>query len=134
MNRELESEPNFKPKKLSASARNLLLRHSWPGNVRELLNTLRSATVWASGETIGAESIRESIAEPEFVAGAGDPVLGRSLDEPIDLQELLDDVAQHYLKRALTAAGGNKSRAASLVGFKHYQTFSNWLEKYRIGK
>ncbi len=43
--------PGFKDKKLSAGARNLLLRHPWPGNVRELFNTLSRAAIWTPVKT-----------------------------------------------------------------------------------
>ena len=39
-------------------------------------------------------------------------------------------VASHYLEQAMKASGGNKTRAAELVGLPNYQTFSNWLSKY----
>jgi transcriptional regulator with PAS, ATPase and Fis domain len=41
-------------------------------------------------------------------------------------------VARHYLERALAEAGGNKTKAASLVGLPSYQTLTNWLKRYRI--
>ena len=41
-------------------------------------------------------------------------------------------VARHYLSRALEETGGNKSRAARLVGLPSYQTFTNWIKKYGV--
>ena len=38
---------------LSASAQRALAAHHWPGNVRELMNTIRRASLMASGEEIG---------------------------------------------------------------------------------
>lgn len=126
------SEPGFVPKKLSAVARNRLLKHSWPGNIRELLNTLRSATVWTSGETIGVESVEESILQPEDRASTHESVLGRPVEDGVKLQELIDEVARHYLRRALDAAAGNKTHASRMLGFNNYQTFSNWLERLGV--
>ena len=40
INKESESEPGYKHKKISAGAKNLMLQYDWPGNVRELQNTL----------------------------------------------------------------------------------------------
>ena len=49
INAESATEPGYQGKQLSASARNIMLRHFWPGNVRELANTLRRAAIWAGG-------------------------------------------------------------------------------------
>jgi DNA-binding NtrC family response regulator len=48
------------------------------------------------------------------------------------LQQAINEVAQHYLRKALEQAHGNKSEAAKLVGLPSYQTFTNWLKKYGI--
>jgi DNA-binding NtrC family response regulator/tetratricopeptide (TPR) repeat protein len=49
------------PWRLSAEAQAMLMRHAWPGNVRELENVLRSASVFADGEVIGAHDLSELI-------------------------------------------------------------------------
>jgi DNA-binding NtrC family response regulator len=43
--------------------------------------------------------------------------------------ELIAEVERHYIKRALTAAHGNKSQAARLLGLGSYQTFTNWAKR-----
>jgi hypothetical protein len=45
---------------------------------------------------------------------------------------LLNDVAHHYLSRAMVEAGGVKKKAAELVGLASYQTLSNWLTRYKV--
>jgi len=130
INRESGTEPGYKNKNLSVSARKLMLRHGWPGNVRELLNTLRRAAIWCDGEEIGADDVREALL-PEN-ADAEDSVLGQPLGDSCNLQKILDIVARHYLERALEEANGNKTVAAKLIGLPSYQTFSNWLVKYKI--
>lgn len=130
VNREAATEPGYQEKKLSAGARNLVLAHPWPGNVRELLNTLKRAAIWSDGSTISAEDVREALLP---VPGAQRmDVLGRPLGAGLNLQELLKEVAKHYLGRALDEAAGNKTRAAELVGAPSYQTLSNWLKKYEV--
>ena len=59
-------------------------------------------------------------------------ILDRPLGEGLQLQGILAEVASHYLKRALREAGGNKSRAARLLGLAIYQTFDNWMKKYGL--
>jgi transcriptional regulator with PAS, ATPase and Fis domain len=44
----------------------------------------------------------------------------------------MEKLAQHYLKRALVEVNGSKTKAAELLGFSNYQTFTNWLKKYRV--
>jgi len=130
INKESVNELGYKHKKISSAAKNLMLQHAWPGNVRELQNTLRRAAIWSSGATIDLEDIRDAmlpVAHP-----SDDGLLGKSVADGINLMNLMEKLAQHYLKRALAETNGNKSRAAKLLGFSNYQTFTNWLKKYRV--
>ncbi|MEY4580358.1 MAG: hypothetical protein RL701_5061 [Pseudomonadota bacterium] len=127
VNGEGEAEPGYKEKKLSAGAKNLIQGHSWPGNVRELHNTLRRAALWSEGTTISAEDMREALLPT--AASTRRDLLDQPLGNGFNIQELLDKVRGHYLRRALTEAQGNKTKAAELVGLPSYQTFSNWLAK-----
>lgn len=130
INTEASSQPGYKHKKLDVSARNILLRHGWPGNVRELHNTLLRASIWASGDQINSEDIAESLAVT--VAPASETVLGRPLNDPISLPDLLNTVSRHYLLRAMAETHGNKTEAARLLGLGSYQTLTNWLQKYEV--
>jgi len=132
INAESQSEPGFKPKRLSPGARNAILGYRWPGNVRELFNTLRRAAIWTPGDTIRTQDFREALLESTRPASTD--VLGRPLGGEFDLQALMADVARHYLERALVEAHGNKSEAARLVGLPSYQTLTNWLERYGVEK
>lgn len=130
LNAGASHQPGQPHKKLDVAARNLLLRHSWPGNVRELTNTLLRASIWAGGERITARDVTESIALS--VPDRRDAVLGKSLDQPISLPEIMGVVAKHYLERAMAQTHDNKSEAARLLGLGSYQTLTNWLQKYRV--
>lgn len=130
VNGEARNDPGFQEKKLSAGARKVLLAHPWPGNVRELVNTLRRAAIWTDGATISTEDAREALL-PATSTSAQD-ILGRTMGGSFDLRELMDEVARHYLTRAMQEAHGNKSKATELVGFSNYQTLSNWLDKYEV--
>jgi transcriptional regulator with PAS, ATPase and Fis domain len=130
VNEESREEPGFKHKKITASARNLLLQHPWPGNVRELLNTLRRAAIWAEGESIRSEDIREALIPVASVKESD--ILNRPIEEGLNLQELMGGVARHYLSRALDDAHGNKTQAAKMLGLSNYQTLTNWLNKYGL--
>jgi transcriptional regulator with GAF, ATPase, and Fis domain len=117
-------------KKISAAARNILLSHPWPGNVRELLNTLLRASVWTVDETIQAEDVREALFSVD--SQEREHVLNRSIGEGFNIQDVIGEVACHYLSRAMTEAGGNKSKASKLLGLPNYQTLTNWLVKYDL--
>ena len=130
INEESTHEPGFSHKKLSASARNLLLKHSWPGNVRELFSTLLRAAIWSPGATIGSNDITAALL-PVAAAQSSD-VLNRPLGEGLNLAEMITTVARHYLSRAMEEAHGNKTKAAELLGLPSYQTLTNWLKKYGL--
>jgi transcriptional regulator with PAS, ATPase and Fis domain len=130
INRESIAEPGYKQKKISSGAKNLMLQYDWPGNVRELQNTLRRAAIWTTGTDIEAEDIREAMLP--IVNHTNDSLLHKPLSDGINLPELMEILAQHYLNRALQEANGNKTRAAELVGLPSYQTFSNWTKKYNV--
>lgn len=130
INSEAASQPGYKHKTLSVSAKNLLIGHSWPGNVRELHNTLLRASIWASGDKITADDVSASLAVT--MPPRSESVLGRSLESGISLPDLIAAVARHYLERAMAQTHGNKSEASRLLGLGSYQTLSNWLQKYGI--
>jgi transcriptional regulator with GAF, ATPase, and Fis domain len=132
VNEESREDPGYVAKRLAPGARNLLLAHAWPGNVRELYNTLLRAALWTSGDSIRAEDVRDAL-----LPSARDPnraVLGRPLGEGFDLQAVMSEVARHYLGRALDEAQGSKTGAARLLGLPSYQTLTNWLARYGVGK
>ena len=132
INRESGNEPGYRRKKISASARNLLLQHSWPGNVRELQNTLTRAAVWSVDEELGEEDIREALL-PAPSSGKGmDAILNQPLAQGIDLPGIMKTVAVHYLERGLSESHENKTKAAKLLGLPSYQTLTNWLKKYGL--
>ena len=129
INRESEGQPGYKHKQLSAGAKNLLLNHHWPGNIRELQNTLRRAMVWSDGEILTQADIEEAIL-PGF-GNRGEGILNRPLGAGVSLRDLIDEVAKHYLSRALKESN-TKKEAAELVGLPSPQTFTNWAKKHGV--
>ena len=132
INRENQDEPGLEPKRLSPSARNILLQHNWPGNVREFMNTLHRAVIWSDGQVLDAEDIKEALL-PAVEGGQHQDILNMSLDSEIDLPEIIGMVAGHYIQRALEKTGGNRTKAAKLLGLNNYQTLNNWMDKYKLG-
>ena len=87
-----------------------LLAHDFPGNIRELENLLEGAAALSQGGSIRREDLQwlpHSGPErlEEAPSGAGE-------DEIPDLRAL----EERHIRRVLRLAGGNKSRAARLLG------------------
>jgi DNA-binding NtrC family response regulator len=132
INEQSASEPGYIHKALSPAAKNFLLQRSWPGNVRELENTLRRAAVWSEGAQITEQDVLDAAFATPSPAFQIDGILGRSLEEGVDLQGIIAEVARHYISRAIEQAEGNKTKAAELVRLPSYQTLSNWMARYDV--
>lgn len=132
INNDAKNQPGYQEKSLSAAARNLLIQMPWPGNVREIHNTLQRAAVWSVEAVIELQDIREALLP--IPSHQADDILGRHLGNGLSLPDLIQDVARHYLKRAMEQAAGNKTVAAELVGLPSYQTLTNWLNRYGLGE
>ncbi|MER3424345.1 MAG: two-component system response regulator, partial [Nitrospiraceae bacterium] len=88
----------------------LLQRYSWPGNVRELENAIERAVSLAHGPLILPEDLPESVRDfkPLSVIQTG----SASTEALITLEEM----EKRYLARVLRETGGNKVRAAKILG------------------
>jgi transcriptional regulator with GAF, ATPase, and Fis domain len=86
-----------------------LLGHDFPGNIRELENLLEGAAALSQGGTIRREDL-------QWLPAAADPLVA-SLAAPGE-EEIPDQRAleERHIRRVLRLAGGNKSRAARLLG------------------
>ncbi len=132
VNHELLDDPNASKRKLSVSARKIAIKHSWPGNVREMLNTIRRVVLWSDEEVITKEEIEHALL-PDFKShGVGDQILSEDLSQPIDLDGVISKVAKHYLSEAMKHTGGNKAKAAKVLGLNSATTLNNRLKKYDV--
>ncbi|MFC1585748.1 sigma 54-interacting transcriptional regulator, partial [Fibrobacterota bacterium] len=130
VNQESETEPGYKHKNISVSARNLMVQYSWPGNVRELLNTLRRAALWTDNLTISKEDIQGSIIHgPEEITA---DIMQKPLGNGFSIENTRDEMVAAYIKRAMKEAHDNKTKAAELLGIKNYQTLNNWMKKVNL--
>jgi len=105
-----------RPKKLSKKAAKKLAGYSWPGNVRQLKNVVESALVLGDGREIRPEDL--ILPEKSNLPGMGDW-------DPISLQEL----EREHVLRVLEHTGGNKKRAAELLGIERCTLYSK-LKNY----
>ncbi len=97
------------PWKLSAAAWDLFRRYSWPGNLRELAETLAQARRHAATETIDCLDLPAAL---RHALQAAAPLPERGL--PLD--RILEQVERRLLELALQRTGGNRGRAAELLG------------------
>ncbi len=128
---------------ISRDAREWLLAHPWPGNVRELRNAIERAILLCDGGLIARAHLPASLAlgvttHAHALAGAGHvgangaangTANGSRSGEPDGMN--LDIVERGLVVRALSESGGNKSKAARLLGLSRAQLY--WrIEKYGL--
>src|SRR4030042_4924486 len=92
---------------VSKDALKLLLNYSWPGNVRELENVIQRAMTLSQHEVILPEDL------PATVIQTPDKKL---VEKALEENFTLDQLEKGYIKRVLIEAGGNKSKAAEILG------------------
>jgi len=117
------AERNAKPGiELSTTGAEKLMAYNWPGNVRELENCMEHAVALARFDQITVEDLPEKIRAyraERFVVAANDPTEIVTMDE----------LERRYILRVLSLVGGNKSRAAQVLGFDR-RTLYRKLERY----
>jgi len=107
---------------IAPAALDALTAYRWPGNVRELRNVIEHAVMLGTGDLIEVGDL------PSEISGsspAPPPVAG----EPITLPQPFDELERHNLLAALAVTGGNKTRAARLLGIDRV-TLYNRLRKH----
>ena len=95
------------PLRLSAAAVETLQAYDWPGNVRELENALERAAVLSHGGEIEREALPARI-----TAQKAAPLVSDRLP-PNPPMEIIERAYIHWV---LGAEGGNKTRAAEVLG------------------
>jgi two-component system response regulator HydG len=114
---------------LSPEALQCVLAYDWPGNVRELENALERAAVLARGEVIAAELLPERVREHGRGAqGTGERLVS---DRP-PANPTLETIERAYILWVLHSEGGNKSRAAEVLGIDP-STLYRKLKMYGVG-
>jgi DNA-binding NtrC family response regulator len=89
--------------RLTESGLRVMEEYAWPGNVRQLQHMMERLTILAPQGRIDEEAVRDAVdtMEPREEAG-----------------ETLADKEQEQVRRVLAATGGNKSRAAKILGIE----------------
>jgi two-component system, NtrC family, response regulator HydG len=99
--------------RLTESGLKALKEYTWPGNIRQLQHLIERLCILAAGARIDEFAVREAIAsmEPDNVSN-----------------ETLADTEAEQIRKVLAAAGGNKSRAAKILGIER-KTLYRKLER-----
>ncbi len=94
---------------ISTAAARKLIDYDWPGNIRELENCMERAVALARLSEITVEDLPDPVREHQstrLVIGGDDP------EQMLTLAEM----ERRYVRRVLSSVGGNKSRAARILG------------------
>lgn len=104
-------------------AMDLLIRHTWPGNVRELENVVERAVIMTRSDMISQAELPDGV---------------RGLDAEEDKVEIdltpgrsLKEVEREMIIRTLDETGGNRTRAAEMLGISR-RTLQLKLKEYGI--
>jgi DNA-binding NtrC family response regulator len=122
----LATETGTEAKALAAEALDAVMVYEWPGNVRELENALEHAQVLTRGALIEASSLPERITKRRK-----EPLVAeRSYRNPT-----LEVIERAYIMWVLQAEGGNKTRAAEVLGIDPstlYRKLSRYEEQVEV--
>jgi two-component system response regulator HydG len=107
-----------KSARLMESGMKALQEYTWPGNVRQLQHLIERLTILAPNGRIDAEAVQQALTAME------------SREEPV---ETLAEAEEEQIRRVLAATGGNKSRAAQILGIER-KTLYRKLERMKSGR
>src|SRR6185436_13038048 len=89
---------------VSTTAQQILLRHTWPGNLRELENVIGNACMMTQSDIIDVGDLPAYLAEAPMENAPDDDLLS------------MDEMQRRHAMRVLCRLGGNKARAAEVLG------------------
>jgi DNA-binding NtrC family response regulator len=112
---------NKKNRSLSPELEQRLIQYSYPGNVRELENIIAAAVLQEKGKTIGLASTLNLL-----------PYEGPERRKHIELLTL-EELEKRHIAKVLEIAGGNRLKAAKILGV-NVSTIYRKIEKYNLGQ
>jgi DNA-binding NtrC family response regulator len=119
-----------------------LASYLWPGNVRELANTIQKALIFSRGCPIGPDDVSHAIRGDQTINLQSDEATNQAIRQWIrasltsgkgdnKFDDLMDHFAGILIAEALILTGGNRSRAAKLLGLSR-PTLHSKIEKYGL--
>ncbi len=108
------------PIRLADEVREIFLRYPWPGNVRELKNTIERLTILTPGRSIVPADLPK-----EMTAAMTSPAMDIPAEngKPATAGPITGQLAQaerQFVEAALSEAGGQKGRAADILGISRH--------------
>ncbi len=135
------SELGMDNRGITKEAMDLLTRHPWPGNIRELGNAIQKALIFNRGTPIHTEEIAQAISGENLGTlpdETTDQVVRKWAREALSVKNeknlfdsCMDNIASILISEALILSGGNRSRAAKLLGISR-PTLHSKIEKYNL--
>ncbi len=118
------------------AARRALEAYDWPGNLRELRNVLERAAILAGSGPITAEDVHVPARARAASSPAGPPAGAESAppSHPAGAAAAgatLSEAEARMIREALERAGGNKSKAARILGITRRALYGR-MERYGI--
>lgn len=128
INDDAQSQPGYVSKNISQEGKDFIINHHWPGNIRELWNTLLRASIWSDEAQITLQDIHAALIER---TNTNRPI-DVDVTAGVNINQILDETKSYLIKSALESAGGQKKKAAKLLGLSNHQTLTNWMEKLGV--
>ncbi|MCA9562190.1 MAG: sigma-54-dependent Fis family transcriptional regulator [Myxococcales bacterium] len=100
-------------RQIEVDALDALVAYNWPGNVRQLENTIARALALTPGDRITLQDLPKEIIAPEPGKGPAHPDVSVAPEAAI---QTLSELNKSYALAVLERVGGNKSKAAELLG------------------
>lgn len=104
----LSSSSSRGPLALTTAARQWLHQQPWPGNVRELINAVERAVALSDSDVLDVDDFATHGAVPAPTTSVVDIALAQNLS--------LAALERLYIARVLEQTGGNKGKAARILG------------------
>jgi len=124
--KKFAAEQGKEIRKVSSLAMRVLCKYSYPGNVRELENIIERCVTLEQSDQLTAENLPPRLAESTDDAGGS--AEAEIPPDGIDLNRTMENMEKKLILRALEITGGNRSRAARLLGIS-FRSF-----RYRLVK
>jgi two-component system, NtrC family, response regulator AtoC len=119
-----------RPRRLTPDAEASLRAYEWPGNVREVANVIERVVLLHEGEEIGAATL----GLPTLTHGGAPIEVGGAGGVKVDFSQgglSLSELERTLIVEALKATGGNRRRAAELLGIS-VETLRYRMEKHAL--
>lgn len=113
---------------ISPAALAELAERPWPGNIRQLQHEIERAFVFSDGVTIGVEDLSQM---PARLGAAAPPTTPRDVQSR-DLKNVIAELQNEQIREAIAACGGNKKKAAALLGISRSFLYKKLTEMGEI--